>query len=776
MYRSDCPSRAGKLKRIGVYRALAIGPRAADQALLETMALLDPNTENLLQEIALELAFAPTGGHQSVVTLLQALRQLQQLGQAQEAIENLVNWLAPLEASGEGLAEGDLDNLQRQYLAVEKAVYAQAATSAIVAPSASDPVRSKAEPGAEPKDEAGGVSAEEPALTITVESKDDLELLNEFCNEGRDLLSQVEQGVLVLEQQPEHRETLNQVFRAFHTFKGGAGFLGLDPIKELAHILESLLDAARQNILPIDRHVINLILAGGDTLRQFIDGIEQTIRSADNNTPIVVPTLELIARVKATLAGQPEEPSAAMPEMPAAPAAATVTTAAAPRSNPEANSPGPNPNTNPNPSPNPNPSSDRNPNPNPNPKVTAEGLSNFVKIDTQKLDALIDLVGELVIAQSMVVEHPVLAQERSGDLPRHLRQLARISSDLQRNAMSLRMVPIRNTFQKMNRLVRDLASSQNKQVSLVLKGEDTELDRKIVEALAEPLIHMLRNSIDHGLEQAEERLNLGKPSQGTIEVEASHQGGGILIRIDDDGRGIDPEKVLAKAKERGLVDAEFHGNKKEILSLIFQPGFSTAETVTDVSGRGVGMDVVRGSISRLRGSIDVESNVGKGTSFRIYLPLTLAIIDGMLVGVGKQRFILPTLSIQESFRPTQAMLSSVKGRGQIVNLRGNLIPLLQLGSKLGLKDGVQDPSEGIVLIINSGGQPRGVVVDRLISKQEVVIKALGDTFQSQPVYSGAAIMGDGQVALILDPDALGRAENHGPAIAIKRKDSNSEDT
>ena len=768
MYRSDCPSRAGKLKRIRVSRALAIGPRAADQALLETMALLDPNTENLLQEIALELAFAPTGGHQSVVTLLQALRQLLQLGQAQEATEKLVNWLAPLEASGEALAEGDLDNLQRQYLAVEKAVYAQAATSAIVAPSASDTVRSKAEPSAEPDDEAGGVSAEEPGLTITVESKDDLELLNEFCNEGRDLLSQVEQGVLVLEQQPEHRETLNQVFRAFHTFKGGAGFLGLDPIKELAHILESLLDAARQNILPIDRHVINLILAGGDTLRQFIDGIEQTIRSADNNTPIIVPTLELIARVKATLAGQSEEPSEAIPEMPDAPAAATVTTAAAPRSDPEAKSPGPKPNPNPSPTPNPDPD------PSPNQKVTAEGLSNFVKIDTQKLDALIDLVGELVIAQSMVVEHPVLAQERSGDLPRHLRQLARISSDLQRNAMSLRMVPIRNTFQKMKRLVRDLASSQNKQVSLVLKGEDTELDRKIVEALAEPLIHMLRNSIDHGLEQADERLNLGKPAQGTIEVEASHQGGGILIRIDDDGRGIDPDKVLAKAKERGLIDAEFHGNKKEILSLIFQPGFSTAETVTDVSGRGVGMDVVRGSISRLRGSIDVESNVGKGTSFRIYLPLTLAIIDGMLVGVAKQRFILPTLSIQESFRPTRAMLSSVKGRGQIVNLRGNLIPLLQLGSRLGLQDGVQDPSEGIVLIINSGGQPRGVVVDRLISKQEVVIKALGDTFQSQPVFSGAAIMGDGQVALILDPDALGRAENHGPAMAISRKDSHSE--
>jgi two-component system chemotaxis sensor kinase CheA len=729
--------------------ASAIGPRAADQALLETMALLDPATENLLQEIALELAFVPTGGQQSVVTLLHALRKLKQLGQAQEPIDNLLNWLEPLEASGEALTEGDQDNLQSQYLAIEKAVYAAAATPAQATTLASnqgqaETTGSDAESDGKSDDATESLGTEEPALIITVEGKDDLELLNEFCNEGRYLLSQIEQGVLVLEEQPDHRETLNQVFRAFHTFKGGAGFLGLDPIKELAHILESLLDAARQNTLPIDERVINLILAGGDTLRQFVDGIEQTIRSADNSTPIKVPTLNLIARVKATLAGEPEEASPAKSDIQATPTAATSTPTRseppAPRSEPQLNTITPNPS----------------PSPSPNRKATTEGLSNFVKIDTEKLDALIDLVGELVIAKSMVVEHPLLAQERTGDLPRHLRQLARISSDLQRNAMSLRMVPIRTTFQKMNRLVRDLASSQNKQVGLVLKGEDTELDRNIVEALAEPLIHMLRNSIDHGLEQAEERLNLGKPAQGTIEVEASHQGGGILIRIEDDGRGIDPDKVLAKAKERGLVDADFHGSQTEILGLIFQPGFSTAETVTDISGRGVGMDVVRGSISRLRGRIDIESTVGVGTRFRIYLPLTLAIIDGMLVGVGQQRFILPTLAIHESFKPTQAMLSTVKGRGQIVNLRGNLIPLLQLGSKLGLHDGVKDPSESIVLIINSGGQPRGIVVDRLISKQEVVIKALGETFQSQPIYSGAAIMGDGQVALILDPDALGR--------------------
>ena len=502
-----------------------------------------------------------------------------------------------------------------------------------------------------------------------------------------------------------------------------------------------------------------MILAGGDSLRQFVDEIERTIRSGDNSTAIVVPTLELIAKVEATLSGEQTKIVEQAPA-PIGEAVATqtlvqpVTNATTPITKStekpaavvaEPEKPGA-----------------RETKIRASAKHKPEGLSNFVKIDTEKLDALIDLVGELVIAKSMVVEHPLLAQNQSHDLPRHLRQLARIASDLQRNAMSLRMVPIRTTFQKMNRLVRDLGNSQNKDISLLLKGEDTELDRNIVEALAEPLIHMLRNSIDHGLERPEERISLGKPQQGKIEVEACHQGGGILIRIEDDGRGIDPAKVLDKAIAQGLVESEFNGSTNDILSLIFQPGFSTAETITDVSGRGVGMDVVRGSISRLRGRIEVDSVVGVGTTFRIYLPLTLAIIDGMLVGVGEQRFILPTLAIHESFKPTATMLSTVKGRGQLVNLRGNLIPLLQLGQKLGLQDSQHDPSDGIILIIDSGGQQRGLLVDRLISKQEVVIKSIGDTFQTQNLYSGAAIMGDGQVALILDPDALGRSEVHGP--------------
>ena len=703
------------------------------------MALLDESTEELLQEIALELAFVQSGGQSSIAALISSLGKLQQIAAAQgrekalQLSRELGGWLVDLESRGTALDAGELEALQQKYQPLEKAHYAEAN-----------------------KTEAG--------FTINLESQDDLELLNEFCNEGKDLLSQVEQGVLILEEDPAHRETLNQVFRAFHTFKGGAGFLGLEPIKDLAHNLESLLDAARQNSLVIDKSVINLILAGGDTLRKFVDGIEQTIRSDNKTAPIIVPTRELIERVRSTLDGNPGEVTIEKPsgtsvlaiEPPSEPASEPINQPASEPADeakiiaPIAKIKKPIPTL---------PKEIEEPQPKPSPKPKATNLSNFVKIDTQKLDALIDLVGELVIAKSMVVEHPVVAGQQSEELSRELRQLSRIATDLQRNAMSLRMVPIRTTFQKMNRLVRDLANSQNKQICLVTKGEDTELDRNIVEALAEPMIHMLRNSIDHGIERPAEREGLGKSAEGKIEIEACHQAGGILIRIEDDGRGIDPARILAKARERGIIDSDFNGNTHEILSLIFEPGFSTAETITDVSGRGVGMDVVRGSISRLRGRIDVQSVIGKSTTFSIYLPLTLAIIDGMLVGAGSQRFIIPTLSIQESFKPTASMLSTLKGRGQLVNLRGRLIPMISLCQKLKIDKGSNDPSEGIILIINSGGQAKGLLVDHLISKQEVVIKPMGDTLQSQPVYSGAAIMGDGRVALILDPDALGRTDS-----------------
>ncbi|NBW85949.1 MAG: chemotaxis protein CheA, partial [Planctomycetia bacterium] len=380
--------------------------------------------------------------------------------------------------------------------------------------------------------------------------------------------------------------------------------------------------------------------------------------------------------------------------------------------------------------------------------------TGIVRVDTVKLDSLIDLVGELVIAQSMVVQNTAVNAPADSHLSRTLGQLRGITSDLQRTAMSLRMVPIRSTFQKMSRLVRDLAIQQGKDIRLVLHGEDTELDRTLVEELNDPLIHMIRNSADHGIEPAAARTAEGKPAHGTITLRAFHQGGFIVIQISDDGRGLAPDRIRAKAVERGLIRADDNLDEESIFELIFAPGFSTAEQVTDLSGRGVGMDVVRRNIEKMRGKIEIRSEAGRGTTFTISMPLTLAIIEGLLVGVGEQRYIVPTLAVRESFRPLPGMVSTVQGRGEVVSVRGKLTPMLRLGAHLNTEARAQDPTQGIVVVVESGQDCRCLFVDELIGKQEVVIKSLGDMFRNQTEFAGAAILGDGRVGLILDVNSL----------------------
>ncbi|HXG46547.1 MAG TPA: chemotaxis protein CheA, partial [Methylomirabilota bacterium] len=395
----------------------------------------------------------------------------------------------------------------------------------------------------------------------------------------------------------------------------------------------------------------------------------------------------------------------------------------------------------------------------------AKGSAGFVKVDTVKLDSLIDLVGEMVIAQSLIAQDPSIRSVASQQATRNLAQLARITNELQRTAMSLRMVPIRATFQKMTRLVRDVATKQKKQVELKMSGEDTELDRTIVEEISDPLIHMIRNSVDHGIEPPSVRVERGKPAQGTVHLRAFHQGGNIVIQIQDDGGGLNKEKILKKAVERGLVREGQNLSEKEIFDLIFAPGFSTAEVVTEISGRGVGMDVVRRNIEKLRGKIDIQSTLGQGSTFTIYLPLTLAIIDGLIVRVGQERFILPTLSVRESFRPSPEMLSTVHERGEMVNVRGKISPLLRLHQCFNIKPRSTNPCEGILVVVDSGDENRCVFVDDLVGKQEVVIKSLGETFKSNRALAGAAILGDGSVGLILDADALVKLKTSAPSLA-----------
>jgi two-component system, chemotaxis family, sensor kinase CheA len=601
--------------------------------------------------------------------------------------------------------------------------------------------------GAAPsKSPAPQPDAGEPAIRLNL--ADDSELLREFHSESLELLQTIEQGVLLLEENPTEAGTINSIFRAFHTFKGSAGLLHLDALRDLAHDLESLLDAARQSKLSITSEVIDLILAGGDTLKHFTREIGAQIQGADPGEPIIVPTRALRQRARATLDGSssPSTPSAAPPpKAPPTPKEPGLTTSgsAVHQSATPGSEPAP-----------PMVKATAPVKMRSEPSAKAESATGFVKLDTRKLDSLVDLVGELVIARSMVVQDPDVQRLASRHLARCLRQLGRITTELQRTAMSLRMVPIGRSFQKMTRLVRDLATQQQKQVQLVVEGEETELDRNIVEELSDPLVHMIRNSVDHGIELPAARVAQGKPALGTIRLSASHQRGGIVISIQDDGKGLDRERILAKARERGLVRPNVTLTEPEIFALIFAPGFSTAEIVTDVSGRGVGMDVVRRNIERLRGKVEIQSVAGQGTTFTIVLPLTLAIIDGMLVGVGDDRYIIPTLSVRESFRPRPGMVTTVHERGEVVSVRGRLTPLLRLGQHLGTPGRAVDPTDGIIVVVESGDAARGLLVDELLGKQEVVIKTLGETFRKQDLLAGAAILGDGRVGLILDVDTL----------------------
>lgn len=578
------------------------------------------------------------------------------------------------------------------------------------------------------------IAGETVDVTVLPEGFDD-EMIELFCAESQDLLQEVEQGVLALERNPADSASIDVVFRVFHTFKGNAGVLKLVVLQRLTHELESVLDAARRGQLTLGRDAIDLILAGADVLRRYVGEVLGQLSGKDRGRSIPLPVPDLIARVQGLLRDRSSVTAVA-----AKPAAVALAPA------PDASAPVPDP-------------------PIPAPAATTQAATvaappvtapSSVRVDTHKLDGLIDLVGELVVAQSMVVQSPELSWVGSAQLTRCLGQLRGITSDLQRTAMSLRMVPIGGAFRRMTRLVRDLAVELGKEIDLRLEGEETELDRTLVEELADPLVHMIRNSADHGIEPPAARVVAGKPATGTITLRAFHQGGFIVIKIEDDGRGLSAERIRAKAVERGLVQADEPLERAEILDLIFRPGFSTAERVTGLSGRGVGMDVVRRGIEGVRGKVEVASVEGRGTTFTLSVPLTLAIIEGLIVGVGDQRYIVPTLSVRESFRLASGAVTTIQGRGEVVEVRGRLTPILRLGRFLDVSGPAAPPSgaEGIVVVVESGQDCRCLLVDDLLGKQEVVIKSLGDMFRGRTAFAGAAILGDGRVGLILDVNAL----------------------
>lgn len=587
------------------------------------------------------------------------------------------------------------------------------------------------EPDSEDAEQDSAATIETVPQEATVIAEEDVPLVLDFIAEAAEHLESAEAGLLELENKPGDNEVLSQIFRAFHTIKGMAGFLNLGEIGSLAHSAENLLDGARKGEMILSGANGDVVFGSIDMLKKMISGLKVSVEagkpvSGHKGLP------DLLAKLKASVDGQNPDAFLGSPEgrkkdeeldeilldeseskIETGPEIRDITTK----------------------------------------KRTTSG-DEKIKVSTARLDDLINMAGELVIAQLMVTEEVNSKLTVEHELARKVLHQSKIVRELQELSMSMRMVPIHGVFQKMARLVRDLSRKAEKDVVFTTLGEDTELDRSIVDKIADPLVHMVRNSVDHGIETKAERIAAGKTPTGRIELRAFHQAGNIVIEIEDDGRGLNKEKILKKAIENGIVDANQELSDDEIFKLVFHAGLSTAQKITSVSGRGVGMDVVKKNIEALHGKVDISSTFGKGTVFTIRLPLTLAIIEGQIVTVGDDRYIIPINSIVLSLRPTAEQLSSIQSRGEVVMVHGQIMPLLRLHKLFNTVPKTEDPTKASLVVVEEDNKRCCLLVDELQDQRQVVIKSLGEGLGRAKGVSGGAIMGDGRVSLILDVPGL----------------------
>jgi two-component system, chemotaxis family, sensor kinase CheA len=559
--------------------------------------------------------------------------------------------------------------------------------------------------------------SDQEAAVVEVALGQDPELLNDFVVEAREHLAGVEAQLLVLESEPLNSEALRSIFRGFHTIKGLAGFLDLSAVREVSHEVETVLDLARNGTLTVTPPLIDVILKAADTLSVLVQCVDAGLHGrAGCEQPDYT---QLLQQLKSCVRASPEP--AAVDTAPQSPVPAGTAEAAPSRTA------GP----------------------------AAGGSDRFaVRVDTGKLDYLMDMVGEMVITQSQIHHDAGLQTAASPKLARNLSQLSRITTEVQRTAMALRMVPIGQLFGRTARVVRDLSRKAGKQVQFESTGDDISVDKTIVEEMSDPLMHMVRNAIDHGIETTDERAATGKSEMARVSLSASHQGPQIVITVADDGRGLNARKILDKAKSRGIVSPDAEPSQQEILNLIFQPGFSTADRVTDVSGRGVGMDVVFRQVQKLRGRVEIQTELGRGSTFLIRLPLLLAIIDGLIIAVGAERYVLPIFAVREMFRPARENIFSVQGQAEMALVRGRLLPIVRLHRRFCVTPRSEDPCEALLIVCQCGEKLVCLMVDDLLGKQEVVIKSLGENLKEVSGISGGAILGDGRVGLILDVNEL----------------------
>jgi two-component system, chemotaxis family, sensor kinase CheA len=564
------------------------------------------------------------------------------------------------------------------------------------------------------------------------------ELLRDFLTETGESLDRVDSELVRFEQDPNNGQILSNIFRLVHTIKGTCGFLALSRLERLTHAAETLMGKFRDG-MPVTSDAVTLILTTLDRIKSILNGIETLEREPEGDDVDLIGRLGNMARgEQATLAPPPpEEP----PEQHAAPAegersaalaaepeAAEKRAEVAEKSAPEA----------------------------------ADKLANHsIRVSVDTLDHLMTTVSELVLTRNQLLE--IVRRHEDSDFKVPLQRLSNVTAELQEGVMKTRMQPIGNAWQKLPRVVRDLSTELDKAIELEMHGADTELDRQVLELVKAPLTHLVRNCADHGIERPAERVAAGKPQNGTIRLIACHQGGHIIIEIADDGRGLDTGRIKAKALDLGLAtEADLAAKSDaEICNFIFAPGFSTATEVTSISGRGVGMDVVRSNIEQIGGTVDLKSVAGAGATFTIKIPLTLAIVSALIVESGSERFAIPQLSVLELVRAGgggEHRIERIKDT-PVLRLRNALLPLLYLKEILRLGDG--GDNEGFVVVTQVGSQVFGIVVDGVFHTEEIVIKPMSSKLRHIPVFSGTTILGDGSVIMILDPNgvaqSLGRA-------------------
>jgi two-component system chemotaxis sensor kinase CheA len=548
----------------------------------------------------------------------------------------------------------------------------------------------------------------------------DPELIKGFVSDSLEMLDEVEPHIIQLQKEFEekgivNRETLNEIFRLFHSLKGASAFLGLENINKVMHEAENLLGALREGRINISAKHVEAILLGCDFIRKVLPELQDKGTDKDFEGE----SRRVIEELRKSLKEPSEEFQEEIPFREAPKEELTLERAS----------------------------------------PTQKKVKSDIRVDLDKLNELNDLIGELVIAETMVVRNPDLKGYRFENFEKAAHQLHLIISSLQDLALSLRMVPIGGLFRRMIRVAYDTAKRSGKEVELLLKGEETEVDKTVIEAISDPLVHLVRNAVDHGIEPPMERERIGKPRKGLIELEARHEGGEVLIIVKDDGKGLDKESILKKAIERGLIQPGAVLPDEEIFQLIFLPGFSTATEVTEISGRGVGMDVVKSRVEELRGWVEVKSVQGRGTTVILHLPLTLAIIDGLLVRIGDYIYVLPLYAVKELFPLDLKEVTYLPGGKKVIKRHGRLYPVVSLRELLGMRGGKSE--EEILVLLEQKGKELCLGVEEVLGQRDTVIKPLPKRLGKITGISGCSILEDGGVCLILDVQGILERVDHG---------------